>query len=146
MLHEVVECAAKDALAKNVIADETIRLAGARTKDSYPATLRRGTAHVEMNGNWRDLVFLSNNFEWAASTIAGLHKARWQVEILFKELKQTLQLQNFFVENEKAAQWQIWSALLTHLVLRHIKFKSRAVCSSSRSVAFTRAIVWLKRV
>ena len=57
-----------------------------------------------MDGNWHDLFFLNNNFEWAASTIAGLHKARWRVEILFKELKQTLQLQDFFGENEKAVQ------------------------------------------
>ena len=98
-----------------------------------------------MNGNWHDLVFLTNNFEWAASTIAGLHEARWQVEILFKELKQTRQLQDFFGDNEKAAQWQTWSAFLTHLVLRHIKFKSQAVCSRSRSVAFIRAIVRLKK-
>ena len=51
-----------------------------------------------------DLVFLANNFEWAASTIAELYKARWQVELLFKELKQTLQLQDFFGENENAVQ------------------------------------------
>jgi hypothetical protein len=42
-------------------------------------------------------------------------------------------------------QWQIWAALLTHLILRYIKFKSQAVCSYSRFVAFIRAIVWLKK-
>ena len=145
MLHEVVEEVEKKDLAKNIIADEVIRLTGVKTKESYPTTLRRVTAHVEINKHWHDLVFLTNNFEWAASTIAELYKARWQVEILFKELKQTLQLQDFFGENEKAIQWQIWSALLTHLVMRYIKFKSRAVCSYSRFVAFIRAIVWLKK-
>ena len=102
-------------------------------------------AHVEINGHWHDLTFLTNNFEWAASTIAELYKARWQVEILFKELKQTLQLQDFFGENENAVKWQIWAALLTHLILRYIKFKSRAVCSYSRFVAFIRAVTWLKK-
>ena len=145
MLHEVVEEVEKKDLAKNIIADEVIRLTGVKTKESYPTMLRRVTAHVEINGNWHDLVFLTNNFEWAASTIADLYKSRWQVEILFKELKQTLQLQDFFGENEKAIQWQIWSALLTHLIMRYIKFKSRAVCSYSRFVAFIRAIVWLKK-
>jgi len=90
-------------------------------------------------------LFIANNFEWAASTIAQLYKARWQVEILFKELKQTLQLQDFFAENENAVKWQIWAALLTHLILRYIKFKSRAVCSYSRFVAFIRAVTWLKK-
>ena len=92
-----------------------------------------------------DLVFLTNNFEWAASTIAELYKAHWQVELLFKELKQTLQLQDFFGENENVVQWQIWAALLTHLIMRYIKFKSRASCSYSRFVAFIRAVTWLKK-
>ena len=122
-MHEVVESVPKEELSKNIIADETIRLTGAKTKESYPDTLRRVTAHVEINGSWHDLVFLTNNFEWAASTIAELYKARWQVELLFKELKQTLQLQDFFGENENAVQWQIWAALLTHLIMRYIKFK-----------------------
>jgi IS4 transposase len=145
MLHEVVRSAPREGLAKNIIADETIRLAGIKTKESYPDVLRRVTAHVEINGNWHDLVFLTNNFEWAASTVAELYKARWQVELLFKELKQTLQLQDFFGENENAVQWQIWAALLTHLIMRYIKFKSRAVCSYSRFVAFIRAVTWLKK-
>ena len=104
MLHEAVRSAPREGLAKNIIADETIRLAGIKTKESYPDVLRRVTAHVETNGNWHDLVFLANNFEWAASTVAELYKARWQVELLFKELKQTLQLQDFFGENENAVQ------------------------------------------
>ena len=145
MLHEVVRSAPREGLAKNIIADETIRLAGIKTKESYPDVLRRVTAHVEINGNWHDLVFLTNNFEWAASTVAELYKARWQVELLFKELKQTLQLQDFFGENENVVQWQIWAALLTHLIMRYIKFKSRASCSYSRFVAFIRAVTWLKK-
>ena len=145
MLYEVVESVKKEDLTKNIIADEVIRLTGVKTKESYPTTLRRVTAHVEINKHWHDLVFLTNNFEWAASTIADLYKSRWQVEILFKELKQTLQLQDFFGENENAVQWQIWAALLTHLILRYIKFKSRAICSYSRFVAFIRAVTWLKK-
>lgn len=145
MLHEVVESVPKEELGKNIVADETIKLTGVNTSRSYPDVLRRVTAHVEINGKWHDLVFLTNNFEWAASTIAELYKARWQVELLFKELKQTLQLQDFFGENENAVQWQIWAALLTHLIVRYIKFKSRAVCSYSRFVAFIRAVTWLKK-
>lgn len=145
MLHKVIKCVPEKELGKNIVADETVRLTGLKTKDSYPEVLRRVTAHVEINGKWHDLIFITNNFEWAASTIAELYKARWQVELLFKELKQTLQLQDFFGENENAVQWQIWAALLTHLVLQYIKFQSRVNCSYSRFVAFIRAIVWLKK-
>ena len=145
MLREVVESVPKAELGVNIIADETLRLTGLNTAEAYPAVLRRVTAHVEIDGKWRDLVFLTNNFDWAASTIAELYKARWQVELLFKELKQTLQLQDFFGENENAIQWQIWAALLTHLILRYLKYRSRAICSYSRFTAVIRAIVWLKK-
>ena len=50
----------------------------------------RVKARVKVNGAWRTMVFLTNNFERAASTIAELYKARWEVELLFKELKQFL--------------------------------------------------------
>lgn len=143
MLHEVVSSKPEE-LGANILSDETIRLTGAGTAKSYPKELRRVSAHVEIDGKWRDMVFLTNNFEWAGSTIAELYKARWQVEILFKELKQTLQLRDFLGENEKAVRWQIWAALLTHLVLRYLKFESKANCSYSRFVAFMRAVVWLK--
>ena len=145
MLYDVIKSTEKENPGNDIIADETIRLTGNNTKDDYPDVLRRVTARVEAKGKMHDLVFLTNNFEWAASTIAELYKARWQVELLFKELKQTLQLQDFFGENENAVQWQIWAALLTHLVMRYIKFKSRAVCSYSRFVAFIRAVTWLKK-
>ena len=79
------------------------------------------------------------------ATIAALYKARWEVELLFKELKQTLQLQDFYGENENAVRWQILAALLTHLMLRFLKFKAKANCSYTRFVGFVRAVVWLKK-
>lgn len=144
MRHEVVRSRPKEELGRNILSDEAIRLTGVETAKGYPGELRRVTARVEIDGKWRDMVFLTNDFEWAGSTIAELYKARWQVEVLFKELKQTLQLRDFLGENEKAVQWQIWAALLTHLVLRYLKHDSKSVCSYSRFVAFIRAITWLK--
>ena len=145
MKMKVVSKVAKKDLPENILADETVLLTGQRTSKEYPETMRRITAHVLVNGQWRDMVFLTNNFSWAASTVADLYKARWEVELLFKELKQTLQLQDFYGENEKAVEWQIWAALLTHLLLRYLKYKSGATCSYSRFAAIVRAIVWLKK-
>ena len=65
--------------------------------------------------------------------------------MLFKELKQTLQLQDFYGENENAVKWQIWAALLTHLLLRYLKFKAEAKGSYTRFVGLVRAVVWLKK-
>ena len=145
MKHKVVKKVPKKDLGANILSDETIRLTGQRTSKEYPGELRRVKARVQVDGKWRTMVFLTNNFEWAASTIAELYKARWEVELLFKELKQTLQLQDFYGENENAVEWQIWAALLTHLVLRWLKYRSGAACSYSRFAALVRAIVWLKK-
>jgi len=145
MKMRVVKRVAKKKLPKNILADETIRLTGVRTRTGYPEDLRRVTAHLLVDGKWRDMTFLTNNFDWTAMTIAELYKARWEVELLFKELKQTLQLQDFYGENENAVKWQIWAALLTHLLLRYLKFKSGANCSYTRFVGLVRAVVWLKK-
>ena len=145
MKYTVVRKAAKKDLGENILSDEIIRLSGQRTSKEHPATLRRVKARVQVDGKWRTMVFLANNFEWAASTIAELYRAHWEVELLFKELKQTLQLQDFYGENENAVEWQIWAALLTHLVLRWLKYKSGAARSHSRFAALVRAIVWLKK-
>ena len=145
MRYRVVKRVAKKDLGENILSDETIQLTGQRTSKEYPDAMRRVKARVKVDGKWRTMVFLTNNFEWSASTIAELYKARWEVELLFKELKQTLQLQDFYGENANAVEWQIWAALLTHLVLRWLKYKSGAACSYSRFAALARAIVWLKK-
>ena len=145
MKYRVVKKVPKEEFGENILSDETIRLTGLRTSKEYPGELRRVKARVKVDGKWRTMVFLTNNFEWSASTIAELYKARWEVELLFKELKQTLQLQDFYGENENAVEWQIWAALLAHLVLRWLKYRSGAVCSYSRFAALVRAIVWLKK-
>lgn len=145
MRHRVVSRVAKENLPDSVVADETIRLTGTDTKRSYPVPLRRVTAMVEVKGQLREMVFLTNNFEWSPATVAALYKARWAVELLFKELKQTLQLQDFFGENQNAVEWQIWAAMLTHLVLRYIKWKHKVACSYTRFAAIMKNTIWLKR-
>ena len=104
MKYRVVKKVPKEEFGENILSDETIRLTGLRTSKEYPGELRRVKARVKVDGKWRTMVFLTNNFEWSASTIAELYKARWEVELLFKELKQTLQLQDFYGENENAVE------------------------------------------
>ena len=62
--------------------------------------------------------FISNQFEWSACSICELYLARWGIEVFFKEIKQTLQLADFLGTRENAIKWQIWTALLTYLLLR----------------------------
>ena len=126
----------------NVLSDEVIFLTDPKTRKKYPGPLRRIRARVEVDGNRREMVFLTNNLEWSAATIAELYRARWQVELLFKELKQTLQLRDFYGENANAVAWQIWTALLVHLLLRFLAFCSKWQGSYTRFAGVAKAALW----
>jgi hypothetical protein len=66
----------------------------------------------------KKFIFLTNNTSFNASTIASIYKRRWQIEILFKRLKQNYPLQNFLGDNENAIKIQIWAVLITDLLLK----------------------------
>jgi len=142
MKYKVLRRVPRRLLPENVISDETIRLTGQRTGRKYPEALRRIRARVEVDGKKREMVFLTNNFDWKPTMIAELYRARWQVELLFKELKQTLQLRDFYGENEKAVMWQVWTAMLAHLLLRYLAFLSKWRGSYTRFVGVIRAALW----
>ena len=140
MLYEVVE---SRKVSGDVISDEIVRLTAVNTSGKYPQTFRRVRAIVEVNGERREMTFLTNNVKWAAGTICELYKARWEIEVFFKELKQTLQLTDFIGTNENAVKWQIWTGLLTHLLLHYLKFLSGWDKAFSRLVGIVRSAVWM---
>jgi len=140
MLYEVVE---RREASGNIISDEVVRLTAANTAEKYPQTFRRIQAIVEVNGEKRAMTFLTNNTKWAASTACELYRARWEIEVFFKELKQTLQLADFIGTNENAVKWQIWTGLLTHLLLHYLKFLSGWNKAFSRLVGIVRSAVWM---
>lgn len=127
-----------------ILRDELIRPAGVRTAKVYPGLLRMVTALVEVDGVEREMSFITNNTTWSARTIAELYRARWTIELFFKELKQTLQLRDFVGTNEKAVKWQVWTGLLTHLLLRFLRHVSRWGHSFSRCVGIVRSALWVK--
>jgi len=70
------------------------------------------------------MVFLTNNLEWSATSIVALYRCRWQIEVFFKQIKQTLQLADFLGTSANAVRWQVWTALLVYLLLRYLAFLS----------------------
>jgi hypothetical protein len=64
------------------------------------------------------LVFITNNFKWKPATVAAIYKRRWQIELLFKRLKQNMTLQYFLGDNENAIKIQIFCALIADLLLK----------------------------
>ena len=95
--------------------DQTIRLNGTKTKGLYPRDLRRISFLDTETG--KRLVFITNNFEIAAIVIAKIYKARWQIELFFKWIKQNLRVKSFYGLSENAVKTQIWIAISTYLMV-----------------------------
>jgi hypothetical protein len=128
----------------NIVADELIELTSTASRKAYPNWMRRVVALVEIDGELREMVFLTNNVAWSAQTIADLYRCRWSIEVFFKELKQTLQLADFLGHNANAVRWQVWTALLVYLLLRFCAFLSQWGHSFTRLFALVRSALWQK--
>jgi len=128
-----------------ILADEEVRLCGPRVRDDYPDALRRVTARVLVDGEERVLTFITNNFTWSAGSVADLYRCRWQIEVFFKQIKQTLQLADFLGHSANAVKWQIWMALLVYVLLRFQAWCGQWPHSFSRLLTLLRTALWLPR-
>ena len=88
-----------------------------------PIPLRRIGYRDALTG--KHYIFLTNNFKLSAKTIADVYKARWQVELFFKWIKQNLKIKSFVGTSKNAVMTQIWIALCMYLLLAFIKFQSK---------------------
>jgi hypothetical protein len=93
----------------------------------------------------RTFTFLTNNLEFAATTIAAIYKDRWQVELFFKAIKQNLKIKTFLGTNANAVKTQIWTALIAMLVLRYLQIMSTFGWSLSNLVALLRHQLFVYR-
>lgn len=128
-----------------ILADEEVVTTGRWVSGDYPGRLRRVRALVELDGQPCELVFLTNNLAWSATSIAELYRCRWQIEAFFKQIKQTLQLADFLGHSANAVQWQVWMALLVYVLLRFQAWRCRWAHSFSRLLTLLRAALWQRR-
>ena len=128
-----------------ILRDDLVVLQTAQTAKDYPPVVRRVTAKLEIDGQEHVMVFLTNNLEWSPVTICDLDRCRWQIEVFFKQLKQTVQLVDFLGNSANAVKWQVWTALLVHLLLRFLAWRSRWAHSFTRLFTYVRAALWLRR-
>jgi hypothetical protein len=126
----------------NILRDDLVVFKNKGSKLEYPMRLRRIVALVEVDGRQMEMTFLTNHLEWAASTVADLYRCRWQIEVFFKQIKQTLQLCDFLGHNANAVRWQVWMALLLYVLLRYQSFLSGWAHSFSRLFTLLRGVVW----
>jgi hypothetical protein len=100
-------------------ADQSIRLRGVVTRKAYPELLRRISFTDPTTGV--HFVFLTNNFDLAASTICRLYHCRWEVELFFKWIKQYLRIKAFFGNSDNAVKTQLWIAISMYVLAAIIK-------------------------
>lgn len=102
-----------------IICDQTIALTGTTSHKDYPEHLRR--VRFKDPDTSKTLVFLTNNFALPAATICALYKARWQVELFFKWIKQHLRIKKFYGNSENAVKSQIWIAVSVYVLVAIVK-------------------------
>ena len=126
-----------------VLRDQIISLPALRKAGEQPVLFRR----IEYwNEEKREiLVFFTNLLHLAASTIAAIYKERWQVELFFKALKQTLKVKTFLGTSANAVKTQIWTALIAILILKYLQLKSTFGWSLSNLAALLRQQLFIFR-
>jgi len=126
----------------NVLHDEVVILASDK-ESADPMRLRR--IEVWLEDKQDTMVFITNHLKLAASTIAAIYKDRWQIELFFKAIKQSLRIKTFIGTSENAVQTQIWTALIAMLLVRYLQLRSTWKWGLSNLVALLRQQLFVYR-
>jgi hypothetical protein len=128
----------------HVLSDEIVRLTGTGMKEKYPGPLRRIVVHDPEEQE--PVVLLTNHLRFAASTIGEIYRDRWEIELFFKTLKQNLKVKTFIGESENALRIQIWTALISLLVIKWLHHLSKSGWSFSNMATMLRLNLFTYRV
>jgi hypothetical protein len=131
-----------DATNESVQADWEVTLKNPATRSKYPRKFRMVQVWDEVQQIYLEL--LTNNFTWTASTIAELYKRRWYIESFFKELKTHLKIKSFVGTSLNAVLIQIWTALITILLMKTLQREAKYRWNLSNLVAFIRLNLFVK--
>ena len=126
----------------HVLKDEIIELTVYRSSKKYPKKLRRLAIWDEVNKQVIEVV--SNQLTWSANTIAQLYQCRWQIETFFKDIKQLLHIKSFIGTTANAVMIQVWTALITILILKALQAMAQYNWHLSNLVAFIRLNLFVK--
>jgi len=127
---------------EHILKDEIIELKNKLSKEKYPQRFRRVAVCDDINNQVIELI--TNQFNWTSNTIGELYKSRWEVEIFFKDVKQLLLIKSFIGTSENAVMIQIWTALITILILKALKAMAKYKWHLSNLLAFIRLNLFVK--
>jgi len=141
MVYRVRRNLAKPARLPNGVAgllkDQIVALTGRKGLQ-----VRRVEALVEVDGALRVMVFISNHFAWSHQSICDLYRRRWDIEVFFKQVKQSLKLSNFLGHSANAVRWQVYTALLVYVLLRFQAWLAGWGHSFTRLFTVVRSALW----
>lgn len=126
---------------QHILKDEVIELTQ-KSKEKFPKKLRRIAVWDEKNEQTIELI--TNNLKWSCNTISELYKSRWDIEIFFRDIKQNLHMKSFIGTSQNAVMIQIWTALITILILKYLKATAKHKWYLSNLVAFLRINLFVK--
>jgi transposase len=106
---------------EDITLDSIIKLTGEGAEEAYEGNLR---LIISKDTEGREVRFLTNNFELSTNTISEIYRERWKIELFFKEIKQNLKIKTFVGTTHNAVMTQIYTALISILILKYIKLKS----------------------
>jgi hypothetical protein len=127
----------------NVVRDQIIYFPRLKRAGEEPVLFRR--VEIWDADKQEAIMFLSNLLTFGATTIAAIYKGRWQVELFFKALKQTLKIKTFVGTSANAVRTQVWTALIAMLVLKYLQLKSQFPWSLSTLAALLRQQLFFYR-
>jgi hypothetical protein len=139
---KVVESFLTNGKQEHILSDEDISLTGFYSSQRYPKKLR--IVRVYDKENDQTLALLTNNLSWTADTISQLYKARWDVEVFFKHLKQLFRIKTFVGTSENAVRIQMWCSMIAILIFRFLKQKAKYNWNLSNLVTFLRINLFVK--
>ena len=127
---------------EHILSDQDIKLTGFYTSKKYPKYLRIVKVYDKENN--QTLILLTNNLSWTADTVSQLYKARWDVEVFFKHLKQLFKVKTFVGTSANAVRIQMWSSMIVILLFKYLKNKAKFNWNLSNLVSFFRINLFVK--
>lgn len=126
----------------HILSDQDIQMAGLASSKDYPNKLRIVRVYDEETNQY--LVLLTNQLSWTADTISQLYKARWDIEVFFKHLKQLFRVKTFVGTSPNAVRIQMWCSMIAMLLLNHLKQKAKYPWGLSNLITFIRTNLFVK--
>ena len=116
----------------HVLSDDVIAFTRVCASQDYPDLIRKITYWDEETD--KHLIFLTNDFDLDAQTIADVYRARWEIELFFKTIKQNLKIKRFMGTSPNAVWTQVWIAMIAYLLLSYQRFVTKSKYSIQKAL------------